>query len=460
MNKATIVNRSFSIDCPPKDRVWSALAPRIEEAVRRNGTLIRLILVKARGAELVFEGSFLQTDRELAWPSLLDYRPAVSRPGNNPFVALSIIPTGVRAEIGGFAGDATPSTNLLARACDYLITNPNSVTASDIYNAGENIFYLEGNLITHFLLGHLDLQLQGPKSIGVLIEQPREERFLNNVLNALNAQRATGGLAIDPVVVTEKSLSAECRFSEFGHASASFNRMDELVRGLDIIYERGAGAVALSSTLVLDDRIRQQYYNQEIIPNPWGGAEAILTHTVTNLFPLTAAHAPLLAELSHSMFGTLGDPRDSAELISTAYICSVIKGLSRSPRPIVPGSVLSNTTRQVAAGDISAVVMPANAVGNVVFFSALEQNIPLILVRGNHTLAGIDPETLGINGNLGTIYYVDSYLEAAGVLLALKSGLSLESLRRPLAPLSPIYLGKKLEDEQEFRLQLDQLVRA
>ncbi|WP_353737299.1 DUF3326 domain-containing protein [Moorena sp. SIO3B2] len=40
-----------------------------------------------------------------------------------------MIPTGVRAEIGGFAGDATPSTNLLASACDYLVTNPNAVTA-------------------------------------------------------------------------------------------------------------------------------------------------------------------------------------------------------------------------------------------------------------------------------------------------------------------------------------------
>ncbi|MEO1374697.1 MAG: DUF3326 domain-containing protein [Cyanobacteria bacterium J06635_10] len=60
-----------------------------------------------------------------------------------------MIPTGVRAEIGGFAGDGTPSTNLLAQACDHLIVNPNSVTASDLYLANDNILHLEGNLICH-----------------------------------------------------------------------------------------------------------------------------------------------------------------------------------------------------------------------------------------------------------------------------------------------------------------------
>lgn len=71
-----------------------------------------MILTKVAGNTLTFECSFFRTDREPVWSSLLDIniRQQVS---NKPFVAVSIIPTGVRAEIGGFAGDATPSTNLL-----------------------------------------------------------------------------------------------------------------------------------------------------------------------------------------------------------------------------------------------------------------------------------------------------------------------------------------------------------
>jgi Protein of unknown function (DUF3326) len=63
------------------------------------------------------------------------------------------VPTGIRAAIGGFAGDATPAINLLASACDYLLTHPNVVTASDLYWARDNVLYLEGNLLSRFLIG-------------------------------------------------------------------------------------------------------------------------------------------------------------------------------------------------------------------------------------------------------------------------------------------------------------------
>ncbi|MFH1068097.1 MAG: DUF3326 domain-containing protein [Candidatus Glassbacteria bacterium] len=460
MHRATIETRSFAIECPPEGRVWTELAARIRKARLTSGELVRLILVDATNGKLIFEGSFLQSDRRPVWPSLLEFEPVPNRAGRDPFVVVSIIPTGIRAEIGGFAGDATPSVNLLASACDWLITNPNSVTASDIYNAIDNIFYLEGNLITRLMLGHLELDLKGPDKLGVLIENPREERFMNNVLNAVNAMRATGGITVDPVVVSEKSLSARCTFSPFGHASADFSSMEDLVRGLEVIESRGAGAAAISSTLLLDDHVRQQYYSRENIPNPWGGAEAILTHTATTLFRMTAAHAPLLAELSHSMFGTLVDPRDAAELISTSYIGSVIKGLARSPRPVKPGTPVSNTCRRVAAADVSAVVMPANSVGNIVFFTALEQNVPIVLVRGNHTIANTDPEALKIPAGTGRIYYVDSYLEAAGLLLAMRRGISLESLRRPLEALEPIYLGKANNAEREVDIQAGNYLRS
>lgn len=42
--------------------------------------------------------------------------------GGAPDVVVSLLPAGIRAEIGGFAGDATPATNLLAPTCNHLIT--------------------------------------------------------------------------------------------------------------------------------------------------------------------------------------------------------------------------------------------------------------------------------------------------------------------------------------------------
>ncbi|WP_353763861.1 MULTISPECIES: DUF3326 domain-containing protein [unclassified Okeania] len=164
------------------------------------GIPIRLILTKVEGDILTFESSFIDTDRKPVWSSLLDIN-IRQRVSNKPFVAVSIIPTGVRAEIGGFAGDATPSTNLLATACDYLVTNPNAVTASDIYFAQDNVLYLEGNLICQLLLGNIGVIPEKRKNIAAIIEKPKDERFLNNVINALNGLRAVGGINIDPVVV-------------------------------------------------------------------------------------------------------------------------------------------------------------------------------------------------------------------------------------------------------------------
>ncbi|WP_258004731.1 DUF3326 domain-containing protein [Cylindrospermopsis raciborskii] len=291
--------------------------------------------------------------KKLTWPSLLEIN-VRKRVSNRPFVAVSIVPTGVRAEIGGFAGDATPSTNLLAAACDYVVTNPNAVTASDVYFAKDNVLYLEGNLICQLLLGNIGIVPEKRTNIAAIIEKPTDERFLNNVLNALNGLRAVGGINIDPVIVTGGAIETKCTYSQYGNASGEFKGIEELIKALDVIENSSARAVALVSTLLVDDRVRQAYYKGESIPNPWGGAEAILTHTITNFYPFTAAHAPLLLELEHTGFGKLVDPRDGAELISSAYVCSPLSGLTNSPRPVSFDTPIAPGETRISVENISA----------------------------------------------------------------------------------------------------------
>ena len=66
-------------------------------------------------------------------------------------VVVNIIPTGIGCSIGGYAGDATPTANLLASTVDYLITNPNTVNASNFINLKNNVVYAEGHSIDLFL---------------------------------------------------------------------------------------------------------------------------------------------------------------------------------------------------------------------------------------------------------------------------------------------------------------------
>ena len=55
-------------------------------------------------------------------------------------------------------------------------------------------------------------------------------------------------------------------------------------------------------------------------------------------------------------------------------------------------------------------------------------DIPLIAVRENDSVLSVDRKRLGMTD----VVEVDSYLEAAGVIVALRRGLALDSLRRPL----------------------------
>ncbi|MBA4450465.1 DUF3326 domain-containing protein, partial [Cylindrospermopsis raciborskii CS-506_D] len=412
-----IYTKDFKINCVPKRRTWQNIAQEIMK-LPLPGIPIRVILTSAQDDTLSFECSFIAIEKKLTWPSLLEIN-VRKRVSNRPFVAVSIVPTGVRAEIGGFAGDATPSTNLLAAACDYVVTNPNAVTASDVYFAKDNVLYLEGNLICQLLLGNIGIVPEKRTNIAAIIEKPTDERFLNNVLNALNGLRAVGGINIDPVIVTGGAIETKCTYSQYGNASGEFKGIEELIKALDVIENSSARAVALVSTLLVDDRVRQAYYKGESIPNPWGGAEAILTHTITNFYPFTAAHAPLLLELEHTGFGKLVDPRDGAELISSAYVCSPLSGLTNSPRPVSFDTPIAPGETRISVENISALVMPETTIGNIPFFAGLDQGVPIILVKDNITQYKITPELLQIPETENRkIYRVRSYMEAAGLLLA------------------------------------------
>lgn len=434
-----IYTKDFEIECPPQERSWYKISRRISE-LPLPGVPIRLILTAAQGNILTFECSFIDTEKPPIWSSLLDIN-IRNRNSTKPFVAVSIIPTGVRAEIGGFAGDATPSTNLLASACDYLVTNPNAVTASDIYFAQDNVLYLEGNLICQLLLGNVGVIPEKRKNIAAIIEKPKDERFLNNVLNALNGLRAVGGINIDPVIVTGGAVETKCTYSPYGNASGELSGIDELMKALDVVEKSTASSVALMTTLQVEDKVRQAYYRGESIANPWGGAEAIMTHMTTNFYPFTAAHAPLLLEWEHTGFGKLVDPRDGAELISSAYVCSPLNGLINSPRPVRFDTPVAPGETRISVENVSAVVMPETTVGNIPFFASLDQGVPVILVKDNTTNYDITPERLQIETQGRKIYRVNSYMEASGLLLALRNGITPESTTRPIPAIKPIFLG-------------------
>lgn len=433
-----VSSRIITIACPAQRRTWGGIVEHLRAEIG-SAEPVRLICVDADADTMTFDVAVVETRQRPAWPSLVGDPDLTSTRPYGPRVVVSILPTGVRAEIGGFAGDATPCTNLLAAACDHLVTNPNAVTASDLYFARDNVHYVEGNLVCRFMLGQLDLGLVGRRPVSLVVERPVDEAFRINVLNAVNAMRTVGGIEVDPVVFTGR-IETRSTFAEQGHASGSYGDLGALLRGLRVACADGVRPVGVVSSIEVPQSVREAYYRGEPLPNPWGSAEAILTHTATTYCPTTAAHSPLLLDYDHTMFGTLGDPRDGAELISSAFLCSMVQGLSRSPVPIPASTPAGLGEARLSAAHVRAVVMPLTTVGNIPFFAALDRRIPIILVRGNPTAGCVDPERLGIDPTHHRIHVVESYTEAAGLLLAMKEGIAPASLYRPIDQIRPIDL--------------------
>jgi hypothetical protein len=135
----------------------------------------------------------------------------------------------------------------------------------------------------------------------------------------------------------------------------------------------------------------------------------------------------------------LVDPRMSAEAVSMCFLHCVLKGLHRSPRIITDRMVFSHPGVLTAA-DVSCVVIPDGCVG-LPTLAALEQGIPVIAVRENSNQMRNNLEDLGFAA--GKLFVVENYLEAAGVMTALRTGVAVSSVRRPLAATAVSLEGSK-----------------
>jgi hypothetical protein len=87
----------------------------------------------------------------------------------------------------------------------------------------------------------------------------------------------------------------------------------------------------------------------------------------------------------------------------------------------------------LTASDISCLVIPDGCLG-LPTLAALQQGIKVIAVRENRNLMRNDLSALPWAA--GQFFSVENYWEAAGVMTAIKAGVSPESVRRPMAEIT------------------------
>ncbi len=349
------------------------------------------------------------------------------------FTAVLIVPTGAGAEIGGHAGDAGPVAKLLASACDRLVTHPNVVNGSDINELPENALYVEGSILSRFLMGTAGLQPVRSNRVLVLLDAQESPTFTNAAINAVNAARATYGLICPKIVLVDPPIGMRAEFNPSGRSSGVVTGAERLLSVLRA--ERGwYDAVALVSVIQVPESFHRDYFDLAgAMVNPWGGVEALLTHAISGILDLPTAHAPMFASeaIAHSYPGIV-DPRMAAEAVSLTFMQSVLKGLQRAPRPVRPTSGrLAGDVLMVE--DVSCLVIPDGCLG-LPTLAALEQGIAVIAVRENKNLMQNDLAELPWAP--GQFHRAENYWEAAGLMTALKAGIDPGSVRRPIPPVA------------------------
>ena len=132
------------------------------------------------------------------------------------FNAVLVVPTGIGAEVGGHAGDATPVAQLLAAGCDHLVTHPNVVNASDINEIPANASYVEGSVICRLLMGTAGLKPVRANRILVVIDAQSDELIENLALNTIEAARATYGLNCAGICRLDPPLELTATYADSG----------------------------------------------------------------------------------------------------------------------------------------------------------------------------------------------------------------------------------------------------
>ena len=346
-----------------------------------------------------------------------------------PLPTLMVIPTGIGCDLGGYAGDALPAARLLAAASGCLITHPNVMNGAALYWSDRRIHYVEGWSLNRFAAGDLLLRPVSRQRIGLLLDAGIEEPLRRRHVQAADACRASLGLEIGPVVTTDLPLEVQLERGPSGSSWGRLAQPDALIRAAERLVAAGATALAVVARFPDDDGSDAlAAYRQGSGVDALAGAEAVISHLLSRQFGLPCAHAPALAPLP--LEPDL-DPRAAAEELGHTFLPCVLVGLSRAPDLVRPGAARLG---DLAADQLGAVVVPDGALGGEAVLAAHGRGVPLIVVTSNASVLSVDAMALGLGAG-SPIHHAASYAEAAGLVVALREGISPEALKRPLRAL-------------------------
>lgn len=305
-----------------------------------------------------------------------------------------IVPTGIGASIGGYAGDASVWARKFADI-SRLIVNPNVVNAGGFSGITDNMFYVEGYTLNSFFKGEINLKPSKNNKIGIVFDKSIPEDVLNVHINTINAVKTVYGVEVTGYEITDKDVGVEFFMTDFGTSVGKVKNIETLKKSAQKLLAQGADAIALVCMFEDPENDNPDYANGSGA-DPVGGVEAILSHYISKELKVPCAHSPAFKD--YSISSDIVNPKAASEYITPTFLPCILLGLANAP--LIGGDINIE--------QLDYLVMPFDSLGSVPVYEAIKRNIPVYAIKKNTTVLDITNDNLHKSDN---IKVVDTYSE-------------------------------------------------
>lgn len=299
--------------------------------------------------------------------------------------AIMIVPTGIGASIGGYAGDASSYAQKIANVTR-LIVNPNIVNAAVFSGITNNMFYVEGKAIEEFAKGKIGLNPSKNNKIGIIFDKGISQKVLNIHINTLNAVKTVYGINIVDYEITKEPAEVGFFTTQSGISSGVIKNPETLLKTGKNLIKKGAQVLAV--VCAFEEPPEDDYENGNGV-DIVGGVEAVISHYLTDKLQCPCVHAPAFEDVT--ITGKLVNPKVSAEYITPTFLPCLLFGLSNAPLFVnlekSPKEKLKNC---ITINNVHSVCVPYNALGSSLVLDCCQKNIPVYAIKENSSILNID----------------------------------------------------------------------
>ena len=314
-----------------------------------------------------------------------------------PLIAF-IVPTGIGASIGGYAGDSSLYAQKFAKDFN-VIVNPNVVNAACFTGIKENMLYVEGWSFNEFVKGKLNLIPSKNNKIGVIFDKGISEKVRNIHINTINAVKTIYGTDIIGYEITKEECGVEFYTSSSGISTGRVKNNKTLIQAGKKLIKQGAQALAV--VCKFEEPPEDNYKDGEGV-DIVGGVEAVISHYLTRELNIPCVHAPAFEDVT--IKGDIVNSKAAAEYITPTFLPCLLLGLTNAPL-----FSYKKVEQYITKDDLKAIIIPYNSLGSSIVSDAIKNHIKVFAIKENKSILKITKNILKLNDIIEVETYNQCY---------------------------------------------------